>query len=129
MRPDAASRQRGLDCLLVPLQMIKHPGFVGEPGRGPGIAGTKAPSCLDRFESFLVAAVEAQCDSKVEMTESKIPVELNRVARVRYGGPDVARPKACLGEDILALRIFTIEHYSPKSGFPGLTHERGEVLD
>jgi hypothetical protein len=31
---------------------------------------TKAPSRLDRVESFLVAAVEAQPDAKVKMTES-----------------------------------------------------------
>jgi hypothetical protein len=63
------------------------------------------------------------------MAESEVPVQLNRAARVRYGGPGVARPKACLGEDILGLRVFTIERHSLESGFPGLTHEWGEVLD
>ena len=47
---------------------------------------------------------------------------------MRYGGANVARPKACLGEDILGLRVFTIERDSLKSGFPGLTHEWGEIL-
>src|SRR5215469_13523714 len=42
VRPDAASPQRGLDRLLVTPQMVKNPGLVGEPGRGPGIAGTEA---------------------------------------------------------------------------------------
>src|SRR5215831_11918320 len=81
MRPDAASRQCGLDRLLVTAQMIEHPGFVGEPGGGPGIAGTKAPPRLDRVESFLVPAVEAQCDSKIKITESEVAVELNGAAR------------------------------------------------
>src|SRR6516165_612332 len=49
--------ERGLDRLFVAPQMIKHSGLVGEPGGGPRIAGTKAPSRLDRFEGFLVAAV------------------------------------------------------------------------
>jgi hypothetical protein len=57
VRPDAASGRRGLDRLLVTPQMIKHPGFVGEPTGGPRIAGAKAPPRLDRFESFVVAAV------------------------------------------------------------------------
>src|SRR3984893_5670866 len=59
--------------------MIKHPDLVGEPGGRPGIAGTKAPPGLDRFESFLVEAVEAQANSKVKMTES----EVSRSARSR----------------------------------------------
>ena len=109
--------------------MIKHPGFVGEPSGGPRIAGAKAPPRLDRFESFVVAAVEAQRNPKVKMAGSEVPVQLNRAARVRYGGPGVARPKACLGEDILGLRVFTIERHSLESGFPGLAHEWGEVLD
>src|SRR5258708_40156492 len=102
--------------------MIKHPGLVGEPGGGPRVAGTKAPPRLDRFESFLVAAVEAQRNSKVKMTESEVPVQLDRAARVRYGGPDVASPMACLGEHGLALWGFTIERPSLKGGFPCLTH-------
>src|SRR5467141_455307 len=102
--------------------MIKHPGLVGEPGGGPRVAGTKAPPRLDRFESFLVAAVEAQRNSKVKMTESEVPVQLDRAARVRYGGPDVASPVACFGEHILGLRVLTIERYSLKGGFPRLTH-------
>src|SRR5262250_2465120 len=109
--------------------MIKHPRLVGEPGGGPGIAGTKTPSRLDRFESFLVAADEAQCDSEIEMTESEVLVQLDRVARVLYGGPDIARPQAGLGKHILGLRVFPIERCSPKSGFPSLTHKRSEVLD
>src|SRR5215469_4799863 len=109
--------------------MIKYPGLVGEPGRGPRIAGTKTPPRLDRFESLLVAAVEAQCDSEIEMTESEVLVQLNRTARVLYGGPDIARPKTGLGEDILDLRVFPIERCSPKSGFPSLTHKWSEVLD
>src|SRR6267378_8115830 len=95
VRPDVASRQRGLDRLFVTPQMIKHPGLVGEPGGGPGIAGTKAPTRLDRFESFLVAAVEAQPNSKVKMTESEVPVQLDRAARMRDGRPYVASPMAC----------------------------------
>ena len=129
VRPDAASCQRGLDRLLVTPQMIKHPGLIGEPSGGPRIAGAKAPPRLDRFESFVVAAVEAQCNPKVKMAESEVPVQLNRAARMRYGGPGVARPKACLGEDILGLGVFTIERHGLESGFPGLTHEWGEVLD
>src|SRR5712692_4761828 len=61
--------------------MIKHPGLVGEPGGGPGIAGTKAQPGLDRFESCLVAAVKAQPNSKVEMTEGEVPVQLDRAAQ------------------------------------------------
>src|SRR3984893_3877853 len=94
MRLDAASCQRGLDRLLGTSQMIKRPGLVGEPGGGPRIAGTKAQPRLDRFESCLVAAVKAQRNSKVKMTESEVPVQLDRAARMRYGGPDVASPMA-----------------------------------
>src|SRR5215470_7123203 len=108
--------------------MIKHPGFVGEPGGSPGIAGAKAPPCLDRFERFFVAAVEAQANSQVKMTESEVPVELDRAARVRYGAPDVARPMACLGEHILGLRVLSVERHSPKGGFPCLTHKWRELL-
>src|SRR6516164_6666432 len=129
MRLNTASRQRGLDRLVVTPQMIKHPRFVGEPGGGPGIAWTKTPPRVNRFQRFLVAAVEAQCDSEIEMTESEVTVELDCVARVLYGGPDIARPKAGLGEDILDLRVFSIERCSPKSGFPSLTHKWSEVLD
>src|SRR6516164_9564465 len=107
--------------------MIKHPSFVGEPGGGPRIAGTKAPPRLDRVKGFLVAAVKAQCDSKVKMTESEVRVQLDRAARVCYGGPGVARPKACLREHILGLRVFTIERQSLKSGISGVTHQRSEV--
>src|SRR6516165_1415493 len=109
--------------------MIKHPRLVGEPGGGSGIAGTKTPPRLDRFERFLVAAVEAQCDSEIEMTVSEVLVQLDRVARVFYGGPDIARPKACLGKHILDLRVFLIERCSPKSGLPRLTNKWSEVLD
>src|SRR5215469_2802868 len=109
--------------------MIKYPGLIGEPGGGPGVAWTKTPPRVDRFERFLVAAVEAQCDSEIEMTESEVLVQLDRVARVLYGGPDIARPKAGLGEHILDLRVFSIERCSPKSGFPSLTHKWSEVLD
>src|SRR5215469_5653045 len=108
--------------------MIKHSCLVGEPGGGPGIARTKAPPRLDCFKSFLVAAVEAQCDAKVKMTESEVRVQLDRAARMRYGGANVARPKACLGEDILGLRVFTIERDRLKSEFPGLTHEWSKIL-
>ena len=59
MGPDVASGQRGLDRLLVTSEMIKHPGLVGEPSGGPGIAGTKPQPGLDHFERFLGAAVEA----------------------------------------------------------------------
>ena len=96
--------------------MIKHSGLVGEPRGGPGIAGTKAPPGLNRFESFLVAAVEAQSNSKVKMAESKVSVQLDRTASMRYGGPDVASPMACLREHILGLRVFAIERHSLKSG-------------
>src|SRR6516165_2236931 len=63
------------------------------------------------------------------MTESEVAVQLGRAARMRYGGLGVARPKACLGENIVGLWVFTIERQSLKSGIPGLTHERGKVLD
>src|SRR6516164_4642989 len=109
--------------------MIKHPRFVGEPGGGPRITGTKAPPRLDRVKSFLVAAVEAQRNPKVKMTESEVRVQLDRAARVCYGGPGVARPKACLGEHILGLRVFTIERQSLKGGISGLTHEWSEIRD
>src|SRR5215472_15596829 len=109
--------------------MIKHPSFVGEPGGGPRVTGTKAPPRLDRVKSFLVAAVEAQCDSKVKMTESEVRVQLDRATRMCYGGPGVARPKACLGEHILGLRVFAIERYSLKSGISGLAHEWSEICD
>src|SRR6516164_6100584 len=109
--------------------MIKYPGLVGEPGGGPGVAWTKTPPRVDRFECFLVAAVEAQCNSEIEMTEREVLVQLDRVARVLYGGPDIARPKASLGKHILDLRVFPIERCSPKSGFPSLTHKWSEVLD
>src|SRR5215472_9155914 len=108
--------------------MIKHPRLVGEPGGGSGIAGTKTPPRLHRFERFLVAAVEAQCDSEIEMTVSEVLVQLDRVSRVFYGGPDIARPKACLGKHILDLRVFLIERCSPKSGLPRLTNKWSEVL-
>src|SRR6516162_5445469 len=111
------------------LQMIKYPGLVGEPGGGPGIAWTKTPPRVDRFERFLVPPVEAQCDSEIEMTESEVFVQLDRVARVLYGGPDIARPKAGLGKHILDLRVFSVERCSPTSGFPSLTHKWSEVLD
>src|SRR5215471_10794621 len=109
--------------------MIKYPGLVGEPGGGPGVAWTKTPPRVDRFESFLVAADEAQCDSEIEMTESEVLVQLDSVARVLYGGPDIARPKAGLGKHILDLRVFPIERCSPKSGFPSLSDKWSEVLD
>src|SRR5215510_2405082 len=109
--------------------MIKYPGLVREPGRGPGVAWTKTPPRVDCFERFLVAPVEAQCDSEIEMTESEVLVQLDRVARVLYGGMDIARPQAGLGKHILDLRVFPIERCSPKSGFPSLTHKRSEVLD
>jgi hypothetical protein len=109
VRPDAASCQRGLDRLIVATQVIKRPGLIGELGGGPGIAGTKAPPGLDRFESLLVAAVEAQPNSEVKMTEREVRVQLDRVARMRYGGPDVASPMACLCEYIFGLRVLTIE--------------------
>src|SRR5215471_7708016 len=109
--------------------MIEYAGLVGEPGRGPGVAWTKTPSRVDRFESFLMAAVEAQRDSEIEMTESEVLVQRDSVARVLYGGPDIARPKARLGKHILDLRVFPIERCSPKSGFPSLTHKWSEVLD
>src|SRR5215467_7998243 len=76
-----------------------------------------------------MAAVEAQRDAKIKMTQSEVPVQLDRAARMRYGGPGVARPKACLGEDIVGLRVFAIERDSVKSGFPGLTHKWSEILD
>src|SRR4029077_1926405 len=104
-------------------------GLVGQPGGGPGIARTKAPPRLDRFESFLVAAVETQPNSKVKMTESEVPVQLDRAARIRDGRPDVASPMACLGEHILGLRVFAIERHSLKSGFPWPAHTWREDLD
>src|SRR6516164_9999203 len=63
------------------------------------------------------------------MTESEIPVKLDCAACVCYGAPDIARPKACLGEHILGLRVFAIERQSLKSGFPSLEHKWGEILD
>src|SRR5262249_8002096 len=86
VRPDAASRQRSLDRLLVTLQMIKNPGLVGEPGRGPGVAGTEAPPRLDRVERFLVAAVQAQPNAKLKMSDSGVAVELERSGPGRYHG-------------------------------------------
>ena len=86
VRPDAASRQRSLDRLFVTLQMIKNPGLVGEPGRGPGVAGTEAPPRLDRVERFFVAAVQAQPNAKIKMSDSEVPVELDRAVRMRYRG-------------------------------------------
>src|SRR5215472_18464975 len=109
--------------------MIKYPGLVGEPGGGPRVAWTKPPPRVDRSERFLVAAVKAQCDSEIEMTGSEVRVQLDRMARVLYGGPDIARPKARLGKHIVDLRVFPIERCSPKSGFPRLTHKWSEVLD
>src|SRR6266851_8345413 len=109
--------------------MVKHPGLVGEPGGGPGIAGAEAQPRLDRFESLLVPAVKAQPDSKVEMTEGEVSVQLDRAARMRYRGPDVASPMARLGENVLGLWVFTIKRRSLKGGFPCLTHEWSEVLD
>src|SRR5262245_24638986 len=109
--------------------MIKRPRLVGEPGGGPGVAWTKTPPRVDRFERFLVATVEAQCDSEIEMTESEVLVQLDSVAPVLDGGPDIARPKAGLGKHIVDLRVFPIERCSPKSGFPSLTHKWSEVLD
>src|SRR5690348_1292582 len=108
--------------------MIKHPRLVGEPGGSPGIARTKTPPRLNRFEGFLVAAVEAQCDSEIEMTESEVLVQRDRVARALYGGRDIARPKTGLGKHILDLRVFPIKRGSPKSGFPSQTHKWSEVL-
>ena len=63
------------------------------------------------------------------MAESEVRVQLDRAARMRYRGPDVARPMARLGENVLGLRVFTIERRSLKGGFPCLTHEWSEVLD
>src|SRR5690349_18336585 len=102
--------------------MIKRPGLVGEPGGGPGIAGTKAQPRLDRLESFLVAAIKAQTNSKVKMTESEVPVQLDGAARVRYSGSYVASPMARLGEHILDLWVFTIERQRLKGRFPCLTY-------
>src|SRR5215469_8523283 len=108
--------------------MIKHPSLVSEPGGGSGIAGTKAPSRLDRFESFLVAAIKAQSNSPVKMTKSEVPIEFDRAVRVRYRGRDVSSPMACLSEHILGLRVFTIESQSLKGDFACLTHKWSEVL-
>src|SRR5262249_7832641 len=94
-----------------------------------GKVRTKTPPRVDRFERFLVAAVEAQCDSEIEMTESEVLVQLDSMTHVLYGGPDIARPKAGLGKHILGLRVFPIERCSPKSGFPSLTHKWSEVLN
>src|SRR5215469_13123006 len=128
VRPDAASRQRRLDRLFVTPQMIKNPSLVGEPGRGPGIAGTEAPPRLDGVERFFVAAVQAQPNAKIKMSDSEVPVELDRPVRVRYRGRDVSSPMACLGEHIFGIRVFTIERQSLKGGFACLTHEWSEVL-
>src|SRR6516164_9075465 len=109
--------------------MIKHPRLVGEPGGGSGIAGTEPPPRLDRLESFFVAAVEAQPNAKIKMSDSEVSVQLDRAVRVRYRGPDISSPMACLGEHILGLRVLTIESQSLKGGFACLTHEWGKVLD
>src|SRR6516162_396981 len=63
------------------------------------------------------------------MTESKVPVELDRPISMRDCGPDIASPMARLGEHILGLRVFTIERHSLKGGVACLTHERSEVID
>jgi hypothetical protein len=110
-------------------QMIKYPGLFGEPGGGPGIAGIEPPPRLDRVESFFVAAVEAQPNAKIKMSDSEVSVELDRAVRVRYCSPDISSPMACLGEHILGLRVFTIESESLKGGFACLTDEWSEVLD
>src|SRR5438309_6337350 len=109
--------------------MIQRARLVGEPGGGPGIAGTKAQPGLDRFESFLVAAIEAQPNSKVKMTESEVLVQLDGAARVRYGGSHVASPVARLGEHILGLWVFTVERHRLKSRLPCLAHQWSEILD
>ena len=81
--------------------MIKYPGLVGEPGGGPGIAGTKTPPRLDRFESLLVAAVQTQRNSKVEMTKSEVLVQLDaRLPRSSsaitfFASPDASSPRPC----------------------------------
>src|SRR5215470_14114718 len=98
--------------------MIKYPGLVREPGGGPGVAWTKPPPRVDRSERFLVAAVKAQCDSEIEMTESEVLVQLDRVARVLYGGPDIARPKAGLGKHIVDLRVFPYRALQPEERIP-----------
>ena len=84
--------------------MIKHPRLVGEPGGGSGIAGTEAPPRLDRVERFFVAAVQAQPNAKIKMSDSEAAVELDRAVRVRYRGRDVSSPMACLRKHILGLR-------------------------
>src|SRR5215472_15976794 len=63
------------------------------------------------------------------MSDSEVPVELDRAVRVRYRGPDISSPMACLGEHILGLRVVTIESQSLKRGFACLTHEWSEVFD
>jgi hypothetical protein len=63
------------------------------------------------------------------MSDSEVFVELDRAVRVRYRGPDISSPMACLGEHILGLRVFTIESQSLKGGFACFTHEWSEVLD
>src|SRR5438046_3748020 len=63
------------------------------------------------------------------MTEREVRVQFDRVARMRYGGLDVARPMARLSENILGLWVFTIKRRRLKGRFPCLTHERSEVLD
>src|SRR5260370_23051624 len=94
MRLDAASCQRGLDRLLVTSQMIKRPGLVGEPGGGPRIAGAEAQPGIDRFESCVVAAVKSQRNFKEKMTESEVPVQLDRAVRIQYARPHCASPTA-----------------------------------
>ena len=92
---------------------------------GIGIEGKRPILALERL---LVTAVEAQPDAKIKMSDSEVPVELDRAVRVRNRGPDISSPMACLGEHILGLRVFTIESQSLKGGFACLTHEWSEVL-
>src|SRR6266446_5436807 len=90
------------------LAILRQGLLINNPMEVPVIAAGLPP----RFESLLVATVKAQRYSEVEMTEGEVRVQLDRAARVRYGGSDVASPMARLGEHILGLWVFTIECYS-----------------
>src|SRR5262249_10275461 len=107
--PDAASFRRGLNRFRVTSQVIKHPALVREPRGCAGIARAKAQPPLERLESLLVAAVEAQHDSKVKMTKGEVLIQLDRPAGMRYRSPDVTSPMARLSEHILGVRILGIE--------------------
>src|SRR5262249_38467890 len=95
----------------------------------PGITGAETQPSVNRFQSLLVATVEAQCDAQRKMAERKVCVQLDRAARIAYRSPDVASPMARLSEHAVGVRVLAIEAQSVKCGLPRLEHQRREVLD